>query len=161
MENIFIIKIQFWNFLGDDIEVNIPYADQIFGDLLTHLPTVKFDICLLSMNTCKKMNCYEGKSLGKFLYNPKEYGTGAYSYILSKDGAQKLVKYYEKIKIYHQVDVYHILRYNYSREIGGNINIMCVIPFFKYNNNFSVECEYGKGTEFLFYVKDWSDSDIR
>jgi len=149
-------------FFEDDIEINKEYFDIIFPNILTELPEHNFDWCYLGMNGLGFVNDYYKKIISKYFYETESISYGCHAYILSREGANKILKYYDKVKIYHPLDFNFRVINDYPINFNEKFNFIMVKPDFLYYKDDSYNKEnviWKRGREFIIYSKDWSDSD--
>jgi GR25 family glycosyltransferase involved in LPS biosynthesis len=144
-------------FFEDDIDINKKYFNDVFDKVINFIPNIIFDWCYLSFNSLGNLKAYEGCEINDYLYIPNELSYGCQAYILSKTGVSKLIKYYDKVKIYHPVDFTYRIKYDYNRFFNEEFNFIAVKPDFKYYNFEYTTYQYSK--EFCIYAVDFNDSD--
>jgi GR25 family glycosyltransferase involved in LPS biosynthesis len=144
-------------FFEDDIEINKQFFDETFSNTLSELEKITFDWCYLSMG---RSDTYDGIKLNKYLYIPSYVGYGTYAYILSKEGANKLLKYYNTVKIYHPVDFAYRVRHDYPKIFNEPFKYISVYPDFLYYNYINYDKTINKyGKDYIIYTKNIGDSD--
>ena len=163
-------KYQYLLLLEDDIIINKSYFDEMFPKIMDKINIINFDWLYLGRQCLGYKRFYKGNLINDIFYKPMYYGTGNHSYILSRDGATNLINYLEKPKSIGYIkykypswplDRWDIHEKYYKIHMGKPINIISIIPvdYNKKKNIGSEEHISSKSKDFLFYARNWNDSD--
>lgn len=151
---------KFGIFFEDDIITNKKYFDDIFVNAIKTIENIDFDWCYLGSNIMSDVEYYNATDINKYFYKLHKFPYGAHAYILTKNGAQKLINYFKKVTIWHPLDFIFRIEHDYYRLFNQKFNIISIKPDMIYYNSFDKQrFKYECGKEFLFYAKNWSDSD--
>lgn len=159
--------------LEDDIRINKPYFDEMFPKIMNSIPYLTFDWLYLGRQSLGSMQFYKGEEVGKLFYKPKICGNGNHSYILSRVGANKMIRYLTNDKKSYNNEIFQIFpwpidmldehRKFFRQSMGNELRILSVVP-----ENFDIKKKYlttkcinSNSRDFLFYSHDWNDSDTR
>jgi glycosyl transferase family 25 len=146
--------------LEDDIQINKEYFNKIFEDILNEIPKIDFDLLYLGRNNLQFNGFYKGEEINKYFYKPLEYGRGTHSYILSRKGAEIIIKYYTRNECIslnnHPLDNMIGHEYLIKHFLNIDIKILSILPCKYYNSDIIIE---SFSTEFLFYPENHQDSD--
>lgn len=159
--------------LEDDIKINKSYFDKIFPKIMKNIDSLKFDWLYLGRQSLGHTGFYSGPIVNEIFYRPRTFGVGNHSYILSRQGARNLVKYLTKTKVIGiaspfqypswPLDMMDNHKKFYAKYMQKQLRIFSVIP-----ENFEEKKEISrhqmiqsKSLDFLFYQKNWNDSDTR
>lgn len=144
----------------DDICINEKYSEEILPNTFKYLENNYFDICYFGMNALGGSQLYIGEEISPELYKLKNFGYGAHGYVISKNGARKMLNYYENIKVIEPYDYLHEITKRYKKIFNDELHIICVKPDFIYYNDMNLD-NFKCGKEFLIYQNDINDSDTR
>ena len=159
--------------LEDDIKINKPYFNEMFPKIMNSINYLNFDWLYLGRQSLGSMKFYHGEQIGNIFYKPEIYGNGNHSYILSRAGANKMVRYLttDKIDANNQqfqifswpIDMLDEHKKFFIQYMGCDLRILSVIP-----QNYNTKKEYSRSKsinsdskDFLFYSHNWCDSDTR
>ena len=159
-------KYQYLLILEDDAVVNKSYFDFLFPKIMENIKNLDFDWLYLGRQCLGYKNFYEGDIEHNVFYKPVHTGTGNHSYILSRQGAKNLVRYLEKSKgnyVYPccPLDRWDMHSKYYYSSMLKYIKMYSIIPknFIEKRQTHKGKAVFDKSKDFLFYAKDWSDSD--
>jgi len=156
--------------LEDDVSLNHDYFYKYFFKILDSIRNIDIDMLLFGRYVICENGFFTGKNINKFIYEPDIYGYGAFAYLLTRKGAEKLLKYFNterdtaggKCKLLHVMDQFNFTKRDYKIIFNEDINIYSVYPQFiievNEDRDFTNETKR-KDKEFLFYVDDKGDSD--
>jgi len=85
--------------LEDDILINKKYFEKMFPKIMSHIKKLDFDWLYLGRQCLGYKAFYVGPVVRKYFYIPKTFGFGAHAYMLSRDGAKNMIKYYTSQKL--------------------------------------------------------------
>lgn len=155
-------KYDYCIILEDDIKINKEYFKESFSKILDDLNNIEFDWLYLGRNNLCIPNFYKGKEIREHFYQPISTSYGTHSYILSKQGAEKKIKYYEYIKgntilTNHPLDLMYENMYLMNHYMNIEFKCLSILPFGGLNKYKYIE--YSESREFIFYQRNISDSD--
>lgn len=163
-------KYKYLLILEDDVVINKKYFKVIFPNIMNNINKIKFDWLYLGRQSLGYRKFYNGKQIEKYFYKPEYYGTGNHSYILSREGAKNIVKYLEKKKRYftinYQFPSWPMDRWDqhekfYKKIMRKELRILSIIPenYDKKKNYSHDKPIHSKSIDFLFYARNFQDSD--
>ena len=155
--------------LEDDVVINMNMFEENMDKVLGNLDNMLFDLLYVGRHCCGDRGFYWGKDCG-MVYEPKHYGYGAHAYIVTRQAARNIVKYFTDWKGTVRktqipaipFDVWMAHKMGYKKHIGTPIRIYSIKPEGyeekreEYGNNKEV---YSRGSEFIFYAGNHGDSD--
>lgn len=155
-------KYDYCIILEDDVKINKEYFKESFYKILNDLNNIKFDWLYLGRNNLCIPNFYRGKKIRDNFYLPISTGYGAHSYILSKQGANKKIKYYEYIKgntilTNHPLDLMYENIHLMNHYMNIKFKCLSILPFGgldKYKDK-----KYSESQEFMFHQRNITDTD--
>lgn len=166
-------KYEYLIILEDDIIINKQYFDIMFPKIMDNIKKINFDWLYLGRQSLGHTGFYSGEQYNIF-YKPLRTGVGNHAYMLSKEGAKNLVKYLEtsKTTFFNTIgfklppwpmDKLDVHKKFYLKYMYKELQIFSIIPenFDKKKLIPSGQHIQSKSTDFLFYAKNWSDSDTR
>ena len=156
--------------LEDDVTINMNLFEEKMDKVLGSLDNLEFDLLYLGRHCCGDRGFYWGKDYG-MVYEPMHYGYGAHAYIVSRECARNIIKYFKDWKgpkgSQTQLpaipfDIWMAHKIGYKKHIGKSIRIYSIKPegYEEKRDKFQKNTEvYSKGTEFMFYAYNHHDSD--
>ena len=167
-------KYKYLLLLEDDVVINKSYFDKMFPLVMKNIDKLDFDWLYLGRQSLGHKGFYKGSVCKGIFYTPTKCGSGNHSYILSRKGAENMIKYLEipKKEFFNNnifkfpswpMDVLDRHKKFYNRYMRKSLKIFSVIPinFHKKREYSSLTKIHSKSREFLFYAKNWNDSDTR
>lgn len=156
--------------LEDDVILNKKYFDKIFDKIMGNIDKLDFDWLYVGRQSLGETGFYNGGLINNFFYKPLRLGFGAHSYILSRQGAKNMIKYYTMKKIAGSVryqyfsvpfDIMDTHKDYYKKMMGKRMKVYSIIPedYNKKKGFSSNKSISSTSSDFLFYAKNWSDSD--
>ena len=156
--------------LEDDVIINKKYFENMFPKIMKNISGLDFDWLYLGRQCLGYTAFYSGPVVKTHYYIPQTLGFGAHSYILSRDGAKNMIKYYTSRKLsgniqYNMVtiplDIMDSHKIFYKRIMRKQLKIFSILPegFDKKRKISRGKAIHSKSNDFFFFSKDWSDSD--
>lgn len=156
--------------LEDDVILNKKYFDKIFDKIMNNIEKLDFDWLYVGRQSLGEKGFYSGDFVQNYFYKPLRMGFGAHSYILSRQGAKNMIKYYTMKKVLGSVkyqyitiplDIMDIHKIQYKNLMGKPLKLYSIIPenYNEKKNKSKNEVITSTSSDFLFFAKNWSDSD--
>ena len=156
--------------LEDDVLINKKYFEKEFPKIMQNIKKLDFDWLYLGRQCLGYKGFYSGPVVKKSFYIPYTFGFGAHAYMLSRNGAKNMIKYYTSKKIsgniqYQMVmiplDIMDSHKIFYKKIMHKQMKVFSILPegFDKKRRIPSGKGVFSKSEDFFFYAKNWNDSD--
>lgn len=147
-------------FFEDDVIINNSYFDEYFLKIYEEISGLCFDIIFLSRNSLGNIDFYFGDDITEFFYKPNMIMYGAQSYVLTKHGAMKLIKYintidnkYKNKKIIHKLDIFDYMFHLYNLIFNEKLVYLQLKPLFMYKKEIVNLNDYQKMNNKIIHIK--------